>query len=66
MTFLQTKGGQLLINHLANYATKNRFCKNNQEIEKMLQGHIKMHGLANVKQACRKANQKAKIKFYEI
>lgn len=65
MTFDQTKIYFELVKHFTKIATENRYTAGREAIAAdMVQSYSRMHGSDNIRKVARKANQKARYKFY--
>lgn len=67
MSFEQTTIFYNLVNHFVRYGEEIRHMQGKEEAARALAaGLAKMHGTANIKKVCAKANQKMKLKLYSI
>ena len=67
MSFEQTKIFADLVNNFARFANEHRHdVGRDQMAADMIQRAARMHGLDRIAKVARKANQKAKIKFYSV
>lgn len=67
MTFEQTKIYQDLVKSFTKIANDNKYFTDKEITAKtILEGHAKIHGEQNIIKVAKKANQKAKCKFYSV
>lgn len=67
MTFEQTKIFRDLVEHFTNFANEHRHdVGRDQKAVEMISRWSRMHGLDRIAKVARKANQKAKVKFYAV
>lgn len=67
MTFEQTKVYYTLLKHFTDTAIKNRYTAGREAIAAdMVTSYSRMHGSDNIRKVARKANQKARYKFYTV
>jgi hypothetical protein len=67
MTFLQTSGGKILLDHFVKLGANNINAVNREQTaQELIQKFTNIHGAKNVRMVAAKANQKLKCKFYAI
>ena len=67
MSFEQTRIFADLVKHFSSFANEHRHdVGRDQMAADMIERAARMHGAANIAKVARKANQKAKVKFYSV